>query len=215
MSDKGSRSIHAEERCFSKVDSIARWGIDKGAYPGCRVLVAKDGYVIYDKGFGYLDWNKKSLVSSNTVYDLASITKVASSTLCAMKLVDEKKLDVNKTLGDYLDIPAGNEYASIVIRDMLAHTAGLTPWIPFYQSTMTSGSLRMDLYSKERKEGFEKQVADSIFIMSSYRDSMFARVLITPLSSDKSYKYSDLAFYFMQRIIEKQSGLALLYELGR
>jgi beta-N-acetylhexosaminidase len=206
MSDKGRKGIKTEDRCFAKVDTIANYGIQKGAYPGCRVLVAKDGFVIYDKAFGHLDWDKKEKVTVNTVYDLASVTKLASTTLASMKLVDEGKLDVNKTLGDYLKLPEGSEYNSIVIKEMLAHQAGLTPWIPFYTKTMSNGTLRADIYTSKTDNTHHAQVAEGLFMLDSYRDSMWSQIYATPLSSERTYKYSDLAFYFMQRIVEEQTG---------
>jgi CubicO group peptidase (beta-lactamase class C family) len=191
------------------VDSIAWNGVMQGAYPGCRVLVAKDGWVVYDKAFGSLDWNNSQAVDQNTVYDLASITKVASGTLAAMKLVDEKKLDVNKTLGDYLDIPQDNVYSKVVIKEMLAHTAGFTAWIPFYTKTMSDGVLDPSIYKTAPERGFSNQVADGIYIKDDYKSEMMKQVLETPISADKTYKYSDLAFYFTQELVEKISNQPL------
>ncbi|MBX7052256.1 MAG: serine hydrolase [Flavobacteriales bacterium] len=209
MMGDGSSHGKAISIAMDKIDAIAESGITSGAYPGCRVLVAKTGTVVYDKAFGNLDYESKEKVTESTVYDLASITKVASSTIAAMKLVDQGKLDVNKKLGDYLTFPAGNAYADVVIKNMLSHCAGFTAWIPFYQKTITKGSLDAKVYRTQPEPGFTSQVADGIFIMDSYRDSIFNQIIQTPLSSDKSYKYSDLGYYFMQRIVEKQSGQSL------
>ncbi|MCC6599908.1 MAG: serine hydrolase [Crocinitomicaceae bacterium] len=209
MADVKNTSAGITDNCFYPIDSIAMSGILKGAYPGCRVLVAKDGFVVYDKSFGFLDWDRKNAVNTQTVYDLASVTKLASTTLAAMLMVDEGKIDVNKTLGDYLDIPQNNAYSGIVLKNMLAHCAGLTPWIPFYQSTIEDGKLSSRIYRNTPETGFTKQVAEGVYIMNSYSDTIFHEILNTPLAKDKSYKYSDLAFYFMQRIIEKVSGESL------
>jgi beta-N-acetylhexosaminidase len=111
MADNEDRFTQLVAYDFYAIDSIAQSGITRGAYPGCRVLAAKDGLVFYDKNFGNLDWTSKKKVTENTVYDLASITKVVSSTLAVMKLQEEGKVDVNATLGQYLDIPAGNPYS--------------------------------------------------------------------------------------------------------
>lgn len=209
MADKATKAVTTGDRCFARVDSIAKWGIEKGAYPGCRVLAAKDGYVIYDKSFGHLDWDKREPVTNLTVYDLASVTKIASTTLASMSLVDRGELDVNKKLGDYLEFPAGSPYADIVIKEMLSHQAGLTPWIPFFQKTMSSGVLRRDLYTTQKDPMHSAQIADGMYFLNSYRDSMWQQILNTPLSADRTYKYSDLAFYFMQRIVEKKTGESL------
>jgi beta-glucosidase-like glycosyl hydrolase/CubicO group peptidase (beta-lactamase class C family) len=210
MSDGESRKTPQTIASASgRIDRIAESGILSKAYPGCRVMVAKNGQVVYDKSFGNLDWTGTSKVNENTVYDLASITKVASSTVAAMKLVDMGLLDVNKRLGDYLQFPAGNEYAQVTITSMLSHCAGFTPWIPFYTNTMSNGTLKPSIYKTRSEEGFTLQVAENIFIADNYRDSIFNKIISTPLGSDKGYKYSDLGYYFIQRIVEQQSGMTL------
>lgn len=205
----GTKQIFASSNDIARIDAIALNGIKLGAYPGCRVLVAKNGNVVYDKSFGVTDKGSNIPVNEHTVYDLASITKVASSVLAAMKLVDEGLLDVNKTLGDYLDIPTHNEYSKIIIRDMLAHTAGLTPWIPFYQKTIKNGQLNSAIYRTAPEAGYSKQVAKDLYIQDTYSDSIFQMILNTPLAKEKKYNYSDLGYYFLQRIIEKQTGTSL------
>lgn len=209
MSDKNRSDVELDDRCFAKVDSIAIGGINAGAYPGCRVILAKNGYVVYDKAFGHLDYDKSEKVTLNTVYDLASVTKLVSSTLCAMKLVDQGLLDIHKTLGDYLPIPKDNPYHKVEIAAMMSHTAGFTAWIPFYQKTMNGDDLNASIYRKSAEPGFTYQVANDMYIADNYGDVMFETILKTPISSEKTYKYSDLGYYFMQRIIEKQTGVTL------
>jgi beta-N-acetylhexosaminidase len=209
MLDAVKNQANLIENGFKRIDDIAQSGITLGAYPGCRVLVAKNGNVVYDKAFGTLDWKAKQKVGLQTIYDLASITKVAGSTLAAMKLVDDSLLDINKTLGDYLPIPANNEYSKICIKNMLSHCAGLTPWIPFYQQSMENGELKPGIYTNKADATHQMEVAKGIYILDSYRDSIFNAILHTPLSNDKSYKYSDLGYYFIQRIVEKQTGKSL------
>ncbi len=206
MIDNGVSTSKSVNIAKDKIDGLAESGIARGAYPGCRILVAKKGAVVYDKSFGNLDWNGEQKVNENTVYDIASITKIASSTLAAMKLVDQGKLDINKTLGDYLDIPASNEYSKVIIKNMMSHCAGFAAWIPFYNRTMSNGVLDKSIYKTKAENGFSMQVADGMYIMDTYRDSIFRQIISTPISSDKSYKYSDLGYYFIQRIVESQSG---------
>lgn len=209
MNDNKGFTLSLDAKSFDRVDSIAFQGVLQGAYPGCRVLIAKDGAVLYDKSFGSLDWDSDVAVNENTVYDLASITKVASGTLAAMSLTDKGLLDVNKSLGDYLDIPKDNPYAEVIIKDMLAHTAGFTAWIPFYTKTIRDGKLDDAIYRTKMEDGFSTPVADGLFIRDDYKQIIFNQILETPISSDKSYKYSDLAFYFVQHLVETISGRAL------
>lgn len=209
MADDVRRVELSEADCFGEVDRIAQEGIEKKAYPGCRILAAWHGQVIYDKSFGHLDWNGHQPVTQQTVYDLASITKVASSTLAIMKLVDEGKVSVEKALGDYLPIPRDNPYSRVVLRDMLAHTAGFRAWIPFYQETLEKGKLKEGVYTQVADSLHRMQVADSLFILDSYRDTIYEHILRTPISKDKNYLYSDIGYYLIQRIVEDQTGQSL------
>ncbi|MFN0031667.1 MAG: glycoside hydrolase family 3 N-terminal domain-containing protein [Flavobacteriales bacterium] len=209
MADKAQAQAKKINAAFSRIDAIAQSGIAQGAYPGCRVLVAVDGVVAYDKAFGTHSYGKSEKVELNTVYDLASITKVASSTLACMRLADQDLLDVNLTLGDYLDIPADNAYNKVVIKNMLSHCAGFTPWIPFYSATIADGQLDAAIYTTKPDSTHTMQVCDQLYILDSYRDSIFQKIISTPLSTDRSYKYSDLGYYFIQRIVEKQTGQTL------
>ncbi|MCZ0211565.1 serine hydrolase, partial [Streptomyces sp. UMAF16] len=96
---------------LQQIDSIAQEGVDKGAYPGCQVLAARNGKVVYHKAFGYTNFDKQIPVTLQTVYDLASVTKVSATTVAIMKLVDEGKVNIYKTLGDYLPIAKGTNKA--------------------------------------------------------------------------------------------------------
>ena len=80
------------------IGSIAEEGLEEKAYPGCQVLVAKDGMIIYDKAFGYFDYDQSRKVQENSVYDLASASKAAGTLLAVMKAYDEKKFTLNNKI---------------------------------------------------------------------------------------------------------------------
>lgn len=193
-----------------QIDSIAIEGIKAGAYPGCQVLVAKEGKVIYKKNFGYYTYNNKKLVTDASIYDLASITKIASTTFSVMKLHDEKKIELDKQLCDYLPEvvdTATHLYSEIVIRDMLSHKAGLAPWIPFYKKTLANGYPKYNYYSLVQSGTYPYRVAEDLYMHKDYPNRIMSELLNTPLRAEKKYKYSDLGYYFLNMIIERQSGL--------
>lgn len=192
---------------FKKIDEIALNGITTGAYPGCQIVVAVEDKIIFRKSYGSHTYEiKKQLVQDTDVYDIASVTKIAASTLLAMHLNWKNEFDLDKSLGDYIpDVTGKSGYGSIVIRDMMAHQAGLTPWIPFYKRTLKNGQLDPEIYSNTQKEGFDLKVAEGIYMKRSYVDSMYKQILKTPLGT-KKYEYSDLCYYFTQKILEKQIG---------
>ena len=202
-------SLGIDSQYLNKIDSIALAGIDAQAYPGCRVLAAKDGQVFYDKSFGNQTYESKIPVDANTVYDIASITKVVSSTAALMKLQDEGLVNVDYNLCDYLDVCDTSEYYNLNLREMLSHYAKLRSWIPFYLETIEGGKPNPRLYSAVKKEGYSVQVANDLYIMDAYRDSMLTEIYNTPLRAKQKYKYSDLGYYFIQKIVEQKTGLTL------
>lgn len=192
-----------------KIDSIAEAGIEAQAYPGCRVLVIKDRNILWDKSYGYLTYENKEAVNSETVYDIASITKIVASTAAMMRLQDEGKVDVDYWLCDYLDLPDTTEHFHIKIKDMLSHVARLKSWIPFYMETLDKGRLKPELYRKKAEPGFQTQVAENLFIQDAYAQSMYQEILASGLRTREGYKYSDLGYYYIKSIVEKVSGCSL------
>jgi CubicO group peptidase (beta-lactamase class C family) len=195
---------------LASVDSIADRAIKNGATPGCQILIVKNQKVIWNKAYGYQTYSKKKAVSSTDIYDLASLTKVVATLPALMKLVDEKKLELDGTLGMYLpELVAGTPYAKITLREMLAHQSGLKSWIPFYINTMENGVPRYDIYSLESSSTYPTRVAENLYINKSYPDSMMKIIVSKNLNEPGNYKYSDLGYYFLKRIVEKMTGLGL------
>jgi CubicO group peptidase (beta-lactamase class C family) len=189
---------------LSKIDSLAQNGINEKAYPGCQVLVARNGNIVYQKSFGYHTYEKKNPVLNEDLYDLASITKVAASVPALMKLVDDKKINLDYSLCDYLDYVKDTEYENMNIRRMLAHTAGLVSWIPFYNKTLSRGQLKLDVYNSSFSEEYNTKVADNLYIKPSFKDSIRYWITNHGIHKKKEYRYSDLGYYFYKDIIEKQ-----------
>lgn len=196
--------VGVREDLLKKIDSIVDDAILERAFPGCQVLVAKDGKVIYQKSFGFFTYDKIDSVRNDDLYDLASITKIAATNMEIMMLYDEGKIDLNKTIGDYLPEAKGTNKQNILIKELLTHTAGLKPFIPFYKHTLdASGGLNANLYSSISTKEKHVRVTKDIYICSAYIDTMWQDILSSPLSSSGNYVYSDLDFYFLKAIAEK------------
>ena len=208
------RYVSAEEinfrtDLFYKVDSIIEDAISKEATPGCQVLIAKDGNIFFNKSYGYHTYEKKTVVKNSDIYDLASITKIAATVPVLMHMVDDNKFNLDHHLGKYLDLDSTDK-KDLVIRDILAHQARLTPWIPFYQNTLVkdtiSGNMnfRDTLYSKNFSQKYPHKVASGIFLHKQYPDSIIKQIKESKLLEDKEYYYSDLGYYMFKEIIEKK-----------
>ena len=173
--------------------------------PGCQILAAKDGNVFFNKSFGNHTYDSSSKkVENSDIYDLASITKIASSALILMQLESENRFSVDSTLGSYLpEILDSTEYKNLVLKEILTHQAGLASWIPFYIKTLNDGMPSYELYSKLPSNIHQSLVAKNLYMLSSYRDTIFERILSTDINKNKKYKYSDVGYYFINEIIKK------------
>jgi beta-N-acetylhexosaminidase len=201
--------VGANIAALNKIDNLLEDAIAKRVMPGCRVLVAKEGNIIYDKSFGYTTYAKNVRVQENTMYDIASVTKVASTTLAVMKLYDEGKINLEASINTYLPITNNTDKAWIKVKDLLTHQSGLKSWIPFYKETLdTLGNPRTDIYSKTANDKFNIKVANNLFMHSAWVDTMMKRILNSTLGA-KRYEYSDLNFILLQKIVERISGVSL------
>lgn len=190
-----------------KIDSIVENAISEKAMPGCQILIANKGDVVFDKSYGHHTYKKQNTVKTSDVYDLASITKIAATVPSLMKLTDDKLFNTENSLGDYLDLENSNKN-DLKIKDVLTHQAQLISWIPFYRQTLEQDSenkfikLRDTLYSKFENEIYPIRVADSIYLHFSFPDSIIKQIIDSELLEKKEYVYSDLGYYLLKEIIE-------------
>jgi len=205
-----------ESSVLDSIDRIAISAIYKGATPGCQIMIIKEGAVIYQKSFGHHTYKKKKTVSNYDIYDLASITKIAATVTVLMKLADENKIDIESTLGEYLPYLDTSNKDSLNIREVLSHQAQLKSWIPFWLETMenviwdkrqkrfniTDSKYIDGIFSNSPKETHPIEVAKNLWITESYKDSIFKKIIASPLEEKKEYKYSDLGYYLLKDIIE-------------
>jgi beta-N-acetylhexosaminidase len=204
-------SVGMSSEKLSKIDSIATDGITKGAFPGCVVLAAKDGKIVYHKAFGYTNYDHKEAVNKDMVYDLASVTKVSATTVSIMKLKEEGKIDIEKTLGDYLPWTRGTDKAPLKLKDILLHQAGLTPFIPFYREVIdtATGEPKWTVFSKVKDESHQYRAGESLYLRNDWEDTLYKRILQSKLTAPGQYIYSDNDFIFLGKIVEAVSGLPL------
>lgn len=191
-------------KVLNEIDKITDEMIQSKASPGCQVMVVKDGMVAYHKAFGHHDYMQKVPVRLDDVYDVASVTKIAATTISIMKLYDERRISLTDWLGDYIPMLKGSNKEKLRIADVMAHEARLKAWIPFYINTLDSTN-RPDpiFYAKTKTENYNYEVTDSLFFDKAKVDSVVWRAIIdSPLRRRSGYKYSDLGFYLLPKLIE-------------
>lgn len=197
---------------LDRIDSICEEAIAAEATPGCVVLVARRGRIAYEKAFGYLTYDKTEPVDKGTIYDLASCTKICATTMAVMKLYEQGKLDLHKTLGHYLPWLRGSDKASLRIWDVLLHQARLKAFIPFFKETIDTSLEGLPLpgiYSTLPDSLHSIRVAESLYIRKDWEDTLNDRILQSPLGAKNKYVYSDNDFIFMGKIVEAITGMGL------
>ena len=195
---------------LKNIDSLANDAISRGATPGCVVLVVKDGKIAYQKAFGHFNYTDPAATSIESVYDMASVTKICATTISIMKLYEEGKIDFKKTLGYYLPFVKGSNKENVLIENVLLHQAGLSAYIPFYKETIDAAGIPFPkYYSIHQNDSFPVRVAENLFLRYDWRDTMYHRILQSTLSATGKYIYSDNDFIFLGKIVEAISGLPL------
>jgi len=188
------------------VDEMIR---DRAA-PGCQVFVAKDGQVVYERAFGHFTYNDKRDVKMTDLYDLASLTKVAASTVSLMRLVDETKICLDDSLGAYLPEIRGTNKGSLQITSVLSHVAGLVAWIPFYKETVEERRRDVrplpEIYRTQPNAEYCIPVADGLYMCTRYIDTIWSRILVSDVRNPGNYVYSDLGFFMFARMIRDVTG---------
>ena len=202
-------AVGFDSQKLNKIDSIVESAIEHEATPGCQVLVAKDGAVIYNKAFGHFTYSKKHKVRKTDLYDLASLTKISATLPSIMRLSNQGKFCVDSIFSTYIDNIDTTNKADIVIKNVLCHQAKLQAWIPFYISTIEDGVLDSSLYRNNSVQGFSTQVAKDLYLLDSYKDSIFNYIYTSELREKEEYKYSDLGYYLLKEIIEKQTKMPI------
>ncbi len=195
------------------IDTIVQEMLNKKATPGCQILAARNGRIFFQKSYGKHTPDGRKMVDNDDVYDVASVTKILSTTISLMKLYDEGKLNLYEKLENYIPNIDTTNKAKLIIEDILAHHAGLPGWIPFYERTLDeesrSAQRKDEYYSEIESDSFGIMVCNNLFLRNDWRDSIFNLIYSCDLRESRDYRYSDLGFYLFQQLIESSSNKSL------
>ncbi|MDR1407549.1 MAG: serine hydrolase [Tannerella sp.] len=219
--------------CLDSIALIVDEGLQQKAYPGCQVLVAKDGMIIYNESFGYYDYQHKKPVTESSVYDLASVSKATGTLLAVMKACDDTLLTLDLPLSACIPEMQGTDKSDLRIEELLYHQTGLPPTIAFYLKTIDGSSFDGSLYSRSKKSThpvlFEPQtyvrndfrflsdmvsatpktdfnihVARNFYVHDSFRDTVMQEIRQAKLTRRGRYVYSCVNFILLKMIVERQ-----------
>ncbi|MDD4969565.1 MAG: serine hydrolase [Paludibacter sp.] len=218
---------------YATIDSIANDGIENKVYPGCQVLVLKDGKPVYNKCFGYLTYKKTEKVMPTTMYDLASLSKTTGTLIAIMKLYDDKKLSLTDKASMYLPFLRGTDKENITITELLFHESGLAASLPFYKMVIEEIRTKHKRKSSSRKhpkvdnsdagvkvifkdgwvsktysDDYKIHVAENFYVANRFHDEAMQKIAKSRLNA-KVYNYSDVNFMLLKEIVETISGKTL------
>lgn len=197
-------SVGMDAYTLSKIDGLVQEAMNIRATPGGVVLVAKDGKIVYNKAYGYHTYAKKRPVTTTDIYDLASVTKIAASTISMMKLYEDGEVNIYSPMSEYIPDLKGTNKAALTIQDMMAHRAQLYPWIPFYEQTVSKRKRPLPkYYSSKRSLTFDTPITDKLFMKGTFKDEIWKQIYESELLSTRKYRYSDLAFYLVSKAVEE------------
>lgn len=206
-------SVGMSSTTLNEIDLMAQQMISQKTTPGCQILVAKNGKIVYNKSFGHLRYDSLEQVNNQTLYDLASVTKIASTIPCLMMLDDRNQFDVKKKFADFFPEFVSSNKSDVNFKDFLLHQARLVSWIPFYKNTLISPDtlniINPEFYRKIKSDSFSITVTDSLFLRSDYRDSIYTKIINSKRHVDRKFFYSDIGFYFIPRLIQKITNLSI------
>lgn len=228
---------------LKRIDSIALDGIRQGAYPGCQVVVLKNGHIMFDKAFGTYTGKGSPRVESTNIYDLASLSKTTGTLLAIMKLYDKGRFNLTDKISDHLPFLQRTDKKDITIQEILYHQSGLPSWIPFYQEAIDKDSYDGRLFSARKdvhhpvqigtttwanpkfkfkseyispvKTGdYTVQICDSLWLNRSFRKVIEEKIAEAPLKQ-KRYVYSDVGFILLGMLVEQLAGMPMEAYLQR
>jgi serine-type D-Ala-D-Ala carboxypeptidase len=177
-----SQSFQRQDDQFQRAFSVLRSGIDQRAFPGAAVAVTHQGKLIAHKGLGHFTYDATSPdVAAETIYDLASVTKVIATTTACMILYDRGLFKLDQPLVELLpgfaeSLPGQTgARRQVTLRMLLAHSSGLPAYIKLFQT-------------------------------AHYKDELLAQALRVPLTASSRTEYSDIGFILLGQAMEKLSG---------
>jgi len=198
-------TVHMDGNLLNeKIDSIANVSIEKGAFPGVQILIAKNSKVIFHKAYGYHTYEKTRKVKLNDLYDFASVSKVTTALPALMKLHGEGKFDLDKPFKTYFPKFKKSNKANLSYREILAHQSGLRPWIPYWRNTIKeNGKFKRRTFKKKYSRRYNVSITDQLFLHKKYKKKIYKAICNSDVNEEKKYKYSGLAFYLFPEMVSE------------
>lgn len=222
--------VGLDSEFLQQVDSLANLGVQKGAFPGCQVLVARHNKIVVNKSYGYTDKTKANKIDGNTLYDLASVSKATGTLSGIMKAVDDGLISIDGKLGTYTKSLAGTEKGKFLIRDLLYHETGMPAALNVYEEMTDTASytgalvsakksaaykysaggayinstakVRSDVTSPVKTKEFDYRIGKRLYVGRETYDTIMNIIHNIPLRDNRRYLYSCLNFCLLMEAEE-------------
>ncbi len=199
-----------------RIDWLADEAIKYKATPGCQVVIVKDSTVIFQKSYGHFKYDRKQKVKNESIYDLASLTKVLATVPAMMKLVNEKKIDLDVPISTYLKELDSTEQGKVTARQILMHRGGYTSNMPGWFETFSEEKNYTKFYRNRCSEEYCEEITSNLYAKAGIKDSMWHWIIDSPMRRKNanglySYRYSDKGFYMLNQLVGRILGSSLDY----
>lgn len=187
------------------INAIANGAIRSKATPGCQVLVAKNGHIIYNQSFGYHTYKRKQRVQLDDLYDIASVTKIAATALVSMKAFEKEQFSINDRIRKHLPEYRNAPFKNTRIKDLMTHQSGIQPHLPVIPYLLYRGPKNTacdSFFCKEISDTYNTQIANDFYFQKRLQDSIWHNMNEVKVSSSRRYKYSDVNMVVTQRLLE-------------
>jgi CubicO group peptidase (beta-lactamase class C family) len=200
-------SVGMSSDTLRQIDSLMQVLINTGAAPGAQLCVVKDNCVVWHKAYGHHTYDQTRPVGLQDLYDVASVTKVAATTVSVMQLQDAGKIHPDSAMCLYVPELKNSNKKDLKVREIMAHHAALQAWIPFYQQTLSPQKTPLpNIYHALPSAEFSVPVMPNMMMNRAWKDTIWQQIFRSELRPVKTYKYSDLGLYLCARAIQNVSA---------
>ncbi|WP_289860887.1 glycoside hydrolase family 3 N-terminal domain-containing protein [uncultured Muribaculum sp.] len=217
------------------IDKIIKTAMTAGAFPGCQILVARNGNVILDRQYGFTDRSRVVAVTDSTLYDLASVSKITGTLPGVMAAYDKGLFGLDKPASAYIPEMSTEGKDTITVRQLLLHQSRMPASISMYDLMMdpctytgrllsrrkrvpntvlvhrgvygnADAKLRKDIISAHKSESAPYSVAGNVYVGQAAMDTIMQHVYDVPLRNKHGYLYSDLNFALLMDMEQNVTG---------
>ncbi|TRX64307.1 serine hydrolase [Carboxylicivirga sp. M1479] len=188
------------------VSHVVEEAITAQAFPGCRILVAVKGTVIFNQCYGYHTYDKRTKVQLHDVYDLASVTKISGPLPLLMKAYDSGLMDLDRPFSQYWNdwrskLFRRSNKDAMTVRQVLAHQAQLSPYINYYPWLMKGQQYNEKFFSVNASEQYQLKIDEHLYLSTKFKKTVYKAIRKSELLPTAEYKYSGLSFMLYPQLL--------------